>query len=253
MTFKPSPVRTSRDYKTPEGIFLPKGSAIYLSHAPADEVVGSWSSAAGTYTVTVPKDILIFEKAPAEPQFKTHRLHAIAFDPDLDTTGWAYLSADVCRGEFKPTHLTAGLIRSQGKAKGLAATSAMIESLVLRRDLLCRESGMTIIVEAQEIYSGSPVDANDILRLAQITGAIQALTGAIPVLPKTWKGNKQKEGMHDRARVMFPADMLAWEQPIPSRLRQHAWDAVCMAIWQVKTMAQDRDLAQLKGKTPPKA
>jgi hypothetical protein len=183
--------------------------------------------------------------------FPTHHISCTAFDPDLDSTGWAFLRAEVCRGELKPLILDAGLFMGNKKNKGLAATSVMIRTL--GNCLTHEHSSDFFIVEAQEVYRDGKADANDLLRLAQITGAIQALTGAIPILPKTWKGNKHKEGMHARARGIFPPHLLSWEEPIAPRLRQHAWDAVCMALWKIQTTATERDQALLRTTPAPKS
>src|ERR1700677_2966168 len=73
---------------------------------------------------------------------------------------------------------------------------------------ILRHKGM---IEGQEFYRDSTADANDLIHLAQVAGAIYAkAVGSIEgdwaiVLPRNWKGNKQKPGMHARMRAYLEA------------------------------------------------
>ncbi len=150
----------------------------------------------------------------------------LGFDPDLDTTGWALIVASIHRPAtgFPPIQeIHLGLIESGPAAKGLIdlektevmvwATSLwpphnMPVSAVATKNVHNPSHGLArhhCFVEAQRIYPNKDETqkervgkGNDLIHLAQVTGALQALGhrlgyGVKAVLPQTWKGQQKKE------------------------------------------------------------
>lgn len=173
------------------------------------------------------------------------------FDPDLRHVGWGVIVAEVGGSEPEPLYYTAGVIRADDvKLTSIDQVAAMVRSIVKWKRMGGSGSSYLIdpctehvTVEGQEFYSRSKVDANDLLRLAQITGALQThLTAALKepdvVLPRTWKGQKQKEGMHARCMDWLQAvsgrsNMLEETADTFGAAAQHLFDALCMAKWRL--------------------
>lgn len=120
---------------------------------------------------------------------------ALGLDPDTNTTAWAIVSP----GQI----LSVGMIRrTKGVDEGMVRLSAVALPSIL--------SGRKIdvaVVEGQEIYLGSPAAPNDIVKLAQIAGALLGQlalllpeTALVLPTPATWK--KQTPKPIHQARVL---------------------------------------------------
>ncbi len=134
-----------------------------------------------------------------------HRVSVHGFDPDEDTVGWASIHTVIPpHPEVRPI-ISMSLIRAVRKCRNdVEQVEEMIERLSLHRSYI--DGCPYVFVEAQQVYptpDESPRErvakANDLLRLAQVTGAVQAIAHAQnarlvrAVLPATWKGQRQKE------------------------------------------------------------
>jgi hypothetical protein len=138
----------------------------------------------------------------------TRPLTVHGFDPDGDTTGWARISATIekpAAGPPRVAEVHLGLIEPpSGRHRDLEQAEAMVRAVFEHQ---CVIDGVDphVFVEAQRVYPEEDEEpqtriakANDLLRLAQVTGAVQALAHAQSafvraVLPQTWKGNQRKE------------------------------------------------------------
>jgi Holliday junction resolvasome RuvABC endonuclease subunit len=152
-----------------------------------------------------------------------------AFDPDTGTTGWAILTISMRSGQWFPRTLATGSIAHKKRSTGAARVQHMIDAI----DQYAHdypEAPDYDIVEGQEFYSGSEVDANDLIHLAQVAGALRLVCcgpsgKAISMpTPREWKGTKRKEGMHVRAQRRLGA-------LIKPGTDSHTMDAVCMCLW----------------------
>jgi hypothetical protein len=186
----------------------------------------------------------------ASPPTKQARIYA--FDPDLRHCGWAVLDVKITGRRVQPVTWNAGLLVATGY-KSLQQVDQMVKVISAwqptRVNFFQGNFSVQGIVEAQEIYRGSPADANDLLRLAQVSGALQCRLwelqiGNISVLPKVWKGNKGKEGMHERlgtwldtCEVKRGLDSLTFAFGANA---EHALDAVCLAKWLAYEIAEGR-------------
>lgn len=186
----------------------------------------------------------------ANPPLKQARIYA--FDPDLRHCGWAVLDVKIQGRRVSPVTWNAGLLLATGY-KSLQQVDQMVKVISTwqpsRGDFF--QGGFSVhgVVEAQEVYQGSPADANDLLRLAQVSGAIQGRLWALSVtntsvLPKVWKGNKGKEGMHERLATWL--DTCEVKRGLDSLTfafganAEHALDAVCLAKWLAFELAEGR-------------
>ena len=165
----------------------------------------------------------------------------LAFDPDLHHTAWAHCDAS--------HRLTGGIIEVGSFYKGDDAVREMAIELGMEgpHHRLAGES--TLIVESQELHLGHRSAPKDIIRLAQVAGAILGAFGISPktsmlVSPSTWKGQVPKE-IH-QARV---CKKLGWDfEAMSDHVRpaqkhwdgftvhkpsdwKHLMDAVGLALW----------------------
>jgi histidinol phosphatase-like PHP family hydrolase len=175
---------------------------------------------------------LLRTSTPSEDEEREVR----AFDPDTGTTGWASLGIILRGGQWFPKFLQTGSIahgvkRSTGSARVqhmIDAIQAFVYASTAHPDYE--------IIEGQEFYAESRVDANDLIHLAQVAGALRAIVGrqgqkilSMPT-PREWKGTKRKEGMHIRARQRLGA-------LIKPGTDGHTMDAVCMCLWKADEIA----------------
>lgn len=164
----------------------------------------------------------------------------LAFDPDLHNTAWAHCTYD--------RKLTGGIIRVDPGYKGDDAVTEMAIELGMEGEHN-QHAGYTLLVESQELHYGHRSAPKDIIRLAQVAGAILGSFGVSPshvrlVSPSTWKGQVPKE-IH-QARV---CKKLGWDfEPMSDYVRpaqkhwegftihkpsdwKHLMDAVGLALW----------------------
>lgn len=194
-----------------------------------------------------------------------HTVQVWGFDPDLDTVGWACIDARYTvptTGRCVIDSVSLGLIRhaapkgstSIQKVNGMVQTLSEWLSHCLAMLTPCDLERTHAYVEAQQVYA-NPNDtrqkvtaqANDLLRLAQLTGAIQALAHrharhVSSILPAEWKHQAKKEAMHAAAikRVgSMPADIYHKQGSTCTQLQGidglpkimgHAMDALCLAL-----------------------
>jgi hypothetical protein len=155
----------------------------------------------------------LIDKARANPPQPVLR-RVFGGDPDMDTTGWAILSGGFTRPSTGPAKVFAvqmGLLRPEpGKRRDLEQADAMVDAIARFWLPDCKQMdhmmGFHAFIEAQQVYPTPDEDprtrvakANDLLRCAQVTGALQAWVKRITnndqrsVLPATWKGQQRKE------------------------------------------------------------
>lgn len=192
---------------------------------------------------------------PSTQARKPYYLKTWGFDPDMRHTGWACLLTLINPGcAAKPVYWNAGIIQATDlKLKREEQVENMIGAINVwspPQNTVDQGYGRThlklplqhqIMVESQEFYRDSHVDVNDLIHLAQVAGALYArvqgrLDGdASLVVPKKWKQNKQKEGMHARVKLYLQGTgQQSGFSNLEQLLRgnaQHAMDALCMAAW----------------------
>lgn len=193
--------------------------------------------------------------APPAAMRKPYYIKTWGFDPDMRHCGWAVLLTEITPGQAaRPVYWNAGLIVARNLKllgdKQVENMIAEIEQFSPIATSLTNGQGQyhlgkplvhRLVIESQEFYSGSNVDVNDLIHLAQVAGAlygrIHSRVEGTPELirPRTWKGNKQKQGMHARARRFLESTgqdrgFTSLEQVL-KKDAQHAMDALCMAVW----------------------
>lgn len=206
-------------------------------------------------------------------------------DPDLWTLGWARIEADFTRPSTAPPALKrvwVGVWTPEGKGKGdIDQANNMIASLNRHEAPWDRDKVLDrvyVAAEAQRVYpprNEAPATvvakANDLLRLAQISGAFQARFAnptydtARSFKPDYWKHNAKKEAMHAAAiqRVdEHRTPVILWQGteskgiPNPGGTlaqvykaltkaagRLDALDAVCLALFGIDELACGRWVA----------
>jgi hypothetical protein len=165
-----------------------------------------------------------------------------AVDPDLWTLGWARIEASFTRPSTAPATIEGvwlGVWSPEGKGAGdIEQVNAMIGSLA---NPMAPWAHITpdchVAAEAQRIYpnrNAKPPEvvakANDLLRLAQISGAFQGMfavdgyarTRAFK--PDYWKHNAKKEAMH--AAAIKRVD----ERPDPGKAPIHLWEGTQVSV-----------------------
>ena len=210
-----------------------------------------------------------------------HRISVWGFDPDLDTVGWAHVSGEYTTpttGPVKLTYVSMGLIKAEGKGgTALAKAGRMIAALqhafnpvysgaTSTWNALEIGRGDHVFIEGQQVYAKEEeprrvvvAKANDLLRLAQISGSLQAFAWATTansevLLPSDWKHQAKKEAMHAAVTTRIgrmPVDvrrdqhvMINQTQGIATlpKVMGHALDALCLAF-----VGMDRLIAAAKG------
>ncbi len=167
----------------------------------------------------------------------TRKVYVAAFDPDLDTTGFATVFGTISMGKYvHESHALAEIKYKDKRSYSSARRTWLMAEQIAKFSFESKAGAQNyIVIEAQEVYTDGKADANDLLRLAQVTGQLQGRFAHRPgcemeiVLPKVWKQNKQKEGMHLRATE---------EVSLNGEYSQHALDALCMALWKAHCLAR---------------
>lgn len=168
-------------------------------------------------------------KAPSVEE----RVLSIGFDPDLHTAGIGLILATISKPAVAaPAYHQAWAIIVEGvsekaKLQDVQFADSMVSEVVAAFEflpLLVIEAQKVITtIEGQRVYP-RPNDTmpkvvgmgNDLIRLAQISGAVQSITrrppfdGSRVYLPEEWKGQAPKSTMH--------ADLAARLGPIPAHL-----------------------------------
>ncbi len=152
-------------------------------------------------------------------------IHVFALDPGLDLVGWAHLMAIGTAPLVSPlafTNVTMGLLRCAGH-KGIKPMEQVQQTIEgIERALGSYISSSEVVaVEGQQLYYKDEetreevvAKGNDLLRLAQVTGAVQALAvghrrpHVLSYLPAAWKQQRRKLPMHLEYAAMLG------EQPV---------------------------------------
>jgi hypothetical protein len=206
-----------------------------------------------------------------------------AVDPDLWTLGWARIEASFTRPSTAPATIERvwlGVWSPQSKGAGdIEQANTMIGSLANPEAPWARNAPYRhdhVAAEAQRIYpkrdekpTAVVAKANDLLRLAQISGAFQGMFAAEGFArtrsfkPDYWKHNAKKEAMHAAAikriddgawgGVSCPIDLWAGTEPAAQTTlaavykgmtkaagRLDAFDAVCLALFAVDEIMYGR-------------
>lgn len=209
----------------------------------------------------------LIDRMRAAPR-TTRTLRILGVDPDADTTGWAYIDAVLdSHAGLTIRRVYLGLIvPDQRGLADLEQAQVMIEAVVAFT-LPGFPALDGVFVESQRIYPTPDEDprtrvakANDLLRLAQVTGAVQAwamchahqpYVRAVP--PADWKGQQRKE--HTLAQLQKRLDSVPVLAAYPWRGKPtelelyghdlnnlpascgHAIDALGIAVWGANWLA----------------
>jgi hypothetical protein len=147
---------------------------------------------------------------------KERALTVIGVDPDLHSSGVAIVNVVWSEPPIAPMRIVsawAKLVEIPTRLIGVAAADAMVNALA--EDPFARavhDGQVLLIAEGQQVYPDEDMKrseliakANDLLRLAQVTGGAQAIaTGRgwhqRSVLPSTWKQQKGKD-VHQKVHI----------------------------------------------------
>lgn len=163
----------------------------------------------------------------------TETICSIGFDPDLHTAGIGIILATLSKPAVAPPvfHQAWAIIvegvSEKEKLQDVQFADSMVSEVVQAFEFLpmlgIEAQKVITTIEGQRVYP-RPTDTlpkvigmgNDLIRLAQISGAVQSLTrrppfdGSRVYLPEEWKGQAPKPTMH--------ADLAARLGPIPAAL-----------------------------------
>lgn len=208
------------------------------------------------------------------------RVLSIGFDPDLHTAGIGLILATISKPAVAPPvfHQAWAIIvegvDDKQKHQDVQFADSMVTEVVKAFEFLpsigVEAQKVLTTIEGQRVYP-RPDDTmakvvgmgNDLIRLAQISGAVQSITRRSPFdgsrvyLPEEWKGQAPKETMHgDMAArlgnvpatlvVLKPGGkstqrpMKASEFPLLPKKMGHALDAVCLAEFGLDRYHDDR-------------
>ncbi len=207
----------------------------------------------------------MIDRLRQEPATST-TIGVFGFDPDQDTIGWGLLLASIekpARGPAPIVQMQFGLIEHKVKGTPLEQVEAVISAAAKWVAPAFVTDKTALFVEGQQVYANEDeaprkrvAKANDLLRLAQVTGAIQmsgyqaGLDHVQAVLPVAWKGNGSKGStvaeLQERLahvtiimhRTGHPPQQLhaAALDKLPGKLG-HALDGVGIALWGLDFLA----------------
>lgn len=196
-------------------------------------------------------------------------------DPDMDTTGWAVVNATITTPALTQPRVTSAaiglILPARGHLRELEQADEMIKAIALFAFPATLSSTLTAaFVEAQQVYPDPDEDprtrvakANDLLRCAQVTGALQAwavargMTVVRSVLPSGWKGQTKKDvtlaqmqGRLIEAPIHIAAELrgkliapITGSQlhTLPQKLN-HAIDALGIAVYGLDVLSRHLEL-----------
>ncbi len=155
----------------------------------------------------------------------------LGVDPDLHCTAFTVVD------ELDVLHWYS-VIRVPPELKGDAAVAQTVDSLVSLFSGIPDLHPDVILVEGQEFYKDSEVDANALLKLARAGGAAalackatwqEAFLAFVP--PKTWTGQRAKLSRHCAIYSRMEHD--SWNAFVrqPKSKLLHLLDAAGLAMW----------------------
>ncbi len=207
----------------------------------------------------------LIDRMRATPASRTV-MTVFGFDPDLDTTGWACVTGTVTVPAVGRTPITSvhfGMIETKVKGTDIQKAAAMVAALCKWIAPNQELAPHGVFVEAQQVYPTKDEDmakriakANDLLRLAQITGAMQAIAirdeiaNVHAVLPASWKGQQDKDSTIAMLQQRLPGSIILLHHSnkpnqvveaaeldrLPARAG-HALDAVGIALYGLDYLA----------------
>lgn len=169
----------------------------------------------------------------------------LAIDPGLRHCGYAVF--------YGGRLVAAGLVRSpdhdnRGPVAWLAMATAVVDEL--DRQKLPMESGDELVLEGQQVYQTGKLagkmgaDANDLLELSGVCGALAALYAGLTVqdfrrvMPAQWKGTTDKAICQLRvSKRLSDSEAMAISWPgkagKDSSLAHNVYDAIAIGLWAV--------------------
>jgi len=141
----------------------------------------------------------------------------LSIDPGTKAIGWAYW------------------VNGKLSDCGIARGKNWIESV----EDLPRIEVSRLVVEDQQIYKSSPVDAHDLLAVARVVGAVVVLYDAASVKlvrPSEWKGQVPKVVCNRRTieRLSEAERDILTRKPYGKTLLHNLLDAVGIGLWELK-------------------
>lgn len=160
-------------------------------------------------------------------------MRTLAIDPGVRHLGWAVLEGGT------PTVLGAAKLPDHLSGDKLHDAAHWFTSHPRLAPLLTPGGVDEVIIERMVHYHNKPLgDPNDLMNITAIGGLLAGRTGAPTfwVAPSVWKGQVPKEINHgriqawlaDRGKLDLAHTLL---EPTPPRFREHAWDALGVALF----------------------
>ncbi len=154
----------------------------------------------------------------------------IAIDPGTRLCGYAVFDG----GE----PVAAGVVKS-------SAATVEGRAIEMAYDIPYGISVNVVVVERPVIYPDRKERDSDIVDLAVTAGVVSgAFTascldtpGALELImptPREWKGSTPKAIHNERTKAACPAAVALIEKSVPKGQRNHVWDAVGLALWQME-------------------
>jgi len=193
-----------------------------------------------------------FAAEMAKTPIKANGRWFVGVDPDGHDTGVAWLHAawtSPLTGPVVISEVHAGLASIPKNLRGLDAVDAMVGALSKSlNDIRNLTKGkITLVAEAQQVYPREEMaraelvaKANDLLKLAQITGAALAIADRFSwdytsELPAQWKQQKKKDAHHKQIehRLRDVDVLIGGAFSLLNRPAKygHAMDAIGLALW----------------------
>lgn len=183
----------------------------------------------------------------------------VGIDPDGHNTGVAWVHAEwtlPMTGPVKILEAFATLVSIPARLSGLEAVDAMTDVLGNHLNIIAMTRIMpqvTLVAEAQRVYPREEMTrseviakANDLLRLAQITGAALAFANRLnwsytSELPADWKQQKKKAAHHTHIRARLASVPVTMGEKfnlvtMPAKYG-HAMDALGLGLWAAERAA----------------
>lgn len=161
----------------------------------------------------------------------------LAIDPGLRHCGYSLFTD----GEL----FEAGLIKNPSKARGPEAWVEMAQAVT--QQLIWKHTITHLVLEGQQIYQASRLagkmgaDANDLLELSGVCGALAAsfdMAELRRVMPAEWKGTTDKTICQLRvSKRLSDSEAMAISWPgkagKDSSLAHNVYDAIAIGLWAV--------------------
>lgn len=136
---------------------------------------------------------------------------------------------DPATGASSPTGFAAFSGKKLYAVEAIVANT--IAEMIYQIGKRCVYEDADYAVEVPEIYPRSPVDPNDMIKIAVVAGACIA-RAHLPTMyhPKQWNHGRPKKVTEERIKRLLTSEEVAMVERVRPALRNNAWDAVGIGL-----------------------